>query len=116
MDLNLKDKIVIVTGGAAGIGRATALKFEAEGARVVVWDVPAVDVTKADVVKGATDDVIAEHGRIDVLVNNDGSLRDSQRVKWKDEPGSRGPTASVRDLPPEPPPRRSARRVPSRGT
>jgi 3-oxoacyl-[acyl-carrier protein] reductase len=92
LDLNLKDKIVIVTGGAAGIGRATAQKFEAEGARVVVWDVPAVDVTKADVVKRATDDVIAKHGRIDVLVNNAGILRDSQLVKWKD-----GSVASMMD-------------------
>ena len=92
MDLNIKDKIVIVTGGAAGIGRATAQKFEAEGARVVVWDVPAVDVTKADIVKRATDDVIAKHGRIDVLVNNAGILRDSQLVKWKD-----GSVASMMD-------------------
>ena len=84
MDLNLKDKVVIITGGAAGIGRATAEAFAAEGARTVVWDLPDVDVTKADVVERATDDVIAKHGRIDVLVNNAGILRDSQLVKWKD--------------------------------
>lgn len=84
MDLNLKDKVVIVTGGAAGIGRATAERFRAEGAKVVVWDLPGVDVTKADVVKAATDAVMKEHGRIDVLVNNAGILRDAQLVKWKD--------------------------------
>ncbi len=38
MELNLKDKVVIVTGGAAGIGRATVEAFESEGAKVVVWD------------------------------------------------------------------------------
>ncbi len=84
MDLNLKDKVVVVTGGAAGIGRATAACFENEGAKVVVWDLPQVDVTKSDVVERATTDLIAKHGRIDVLVNNAGILRDSQLVKWKD--------------------------------
>lgn len=85
MNLNLKDRVVIVTGGAAGIGRATAAAFEAEGAKVVVWDVPEVDVTKTDVVNAAANDVAAKHGRIDVLVNNAGILRDAQLVKWKDD-------------------------------
>jgi len=87
VDLNLKDRVVIVTGGAAGIGRATAERFAAEGARVVVWDVttePKIDVTKRDDVERAADAVIKEHGRIDVLVNNAGILRDAQLVKWKD--------------------------------
>jgi len=84
MNLNLKDRVVIVTGGAAGIGRATVQAFEAEGAKVVVWDVPNVDVTKNDVVEAATKKVLDEHGRIDILVNNAGIVRDSQLVKWKD--------------------------------
>jgi len=84
VELGLRDKVVIVTGGAAGIGRATAAAFEAEGAKVVVWDVPAVDVTKAEIVNAAVADVIAQYGRIDVLVNNAGIVRDSQLVKWKD--------------------------------
>jgi 2-hydroxycyclohexanecarboxyl-CoA dehydrogenase len=38
MDLHLKDQVVVVSGGASGIGRATAMAFAAEGARVAVWD------------------------------------------------------------------------------
>ena len=37
----MKEKVVIVTGGAGGIGRATARRFAAAGARVAVWDVKA---------------------------------------------------------------------------
>jgi 3-oxoacyl-[acyl-carrier protein] reductase len=84
MDLNLKDRVVIVTGGAAGIGRATAARFRDEGATVVVWDLPDVDVTKGDAVTAAADAVVEQHGRIDVLVNNAGILRDAQLVKAKD--------------------------------
>ena len=87
MELNLTGKVVIVTGGAAGIGRATVERFAAEGALVVAWDVttePRIDVTDREQVERAVADVIAKHGRIDVLVNNAGIVRDSQLVKWKD--------------------------------
>jgi len=87
MELNLTGKVVIVTGGAAGIGRATVERFAAEGAQVVAWDVttePKIDVTDREQVERAVADVVAKHGRIDVLVNNAGIVRDSQLVKWKD--------------------------------
>jgi 3-oxoacyl-[acyl-carrier protein] reductase len=87
MDLNLNDKVVVITGGGAGIGQATAEAFLGEGAKVVVWDVASetkVDVTSKDSIDAATAAVIGEHGRIDVLVNNAGIVRDAQLVKWKD--------------------------------
>ena len=91
MDLGLKGKVVIVTGGAAGIGRATVEKFRAEGATAIAWDISgapppsaAVDVTNRESIDRALDAVIKEHGRVDVLVNNAGILRDAQLVKFKD--------------------------------
>lgn len=87
MELGLTGKVVIVTGGAAGIGRATVDRFRAEGARAIAWDVttdPKVDVTSRESVEHAVDEVIRQHGRIDVLVNNAGIVRDAQLVKWKD--------------------------------
>jgi 3-oxoacyl-[acyl-carrier protein] reductase len=91
----MRDRVVIVTGGAAGIGRATARRFAAAGARVAVWDVQEgdagesgvcqrVDVTDPAAVEAATADVFARWGRIDVLVNNAGIVKDAQLVKWKD--------------------------------
>ena len=101
----MEGRVVIVTGGAAGIGRATARRFARDGARVAVWDVRAadpdalvaelaaaggegyfqtVDVTDAAAVETAVAGVAGRWGRIDVLVNNAGILRDAQLVKWKD--------------------------------
>jgi 2-hydroxycyclohexanecarboxyl-CoA dehydrogenase len=67
----LRGKTAIVTGGAAGIGAAVVERFEAEGTRVVVFDLNAekkVDITDYEAVKQA----VAEAGPVDILVNNAG--------------------------------------------
>jgi 3-oxoacyl-[acyl-carrier protein] reductase len=104
--MRLKDKVAIITGSARGIGQATALKFAAEGAKVVVCDLDrkAVDEVVAQIVgargqaigftvnvtdkasiaamvKGVTD----QYGRIDVLVNNAGIVDDAMFRKMTDE-------------------------------
>jgi len=95
IETGLQNKVVIVTGAAAGIGRATARRFALEGARVASWDVheaeperggifQKVDVGVAAPVNAAIDEVVAKWGAVDVLVNNAGILRDGQLVKFKD--------------------------------
>jgi 3-oxoacyl-[acyl-carrier protein] reductase len=100
--MRLKDRIALITGGAAGIGKATALKFAAEGATVVICDLneaagqatagelgpnaayAKVNVADRAAVQGWVDDVVARYSRIDVLVNNAGIVRDNQLVRVKD--------------------------------
>ena len=101
MDLGLHERVVIVTGGSRGIGRAAALQFGRERARVAVtfheqrtaaeevaaqiardggeaFAVP-FDLTSFDSIRAAVAAVIARWGHVDVLVNN--------AVQW----GTRGP-------------------------
>ena len=95
MDLGLKDKVVIVTGGSGGIGRGLVLAFAAEGARVVIATrdeakaaevaaaasaetgsatVIATDVTDRDAVERLSEETEKRIGPIDVLVNNAGGV------------------------------------------
>ena len=69
------DRVAIVTGGASGIGRATAQRLEAEGATVVVADLNApdpVDVTDAAAVRAFVAGVKEQLGKVDILVSNAG--------------------------------------------
>jgi len=93
MHESLNNKVVLVTGAAGGIGRAIAERFASQGAKLVVNDVNAeaadavtkaindaggnamsavADVSNSEQVGAMVDAIMAEHGRIDVLVNNAG--------------------------------------------
>jgi len=104
--MRLADKVSIITGAGQGIGRATAMKFAAEGARVAVCDINMasvedavaavqaaggeasgwrVDVTDKESIAAMVSGVMAKWGRIDTLVNNAGIVQDAQFKKMTDE-------------------------------
>ncbi len=103
--MRLKDKVAIVTGGAAGIGRATVELFAREGANVIIWDVSdqgaelsqqlshaghtvifmKVSVADKAQVEHAVIDVIKQFNRIDILINNAGITKDRTLLKMSME-------------------------------
>jgi NAD(P)-dependent dehydrogenase (short-subunit alcohol dehydrogenase family) len=99
----LEEKVAIVTGGASGFGRATALRFAREGARVVVVDLDEPrgagvvdevraagsdgrlvlgDVSQLDVARRAVAVAVDDLGGLDVLVNNAGIVQGDDRDTW----------------------------------
>ena len=97
----LENKIAIITGGAAGIGAATAIKFATEGAKVIIWDLNeekgnalaseiGADFDKVNSanymeIENAAKKVHEKYGRIDILINNAGITRDSSLKKMTPE-------------------------------
>lgn len=98
--MRLQNQICLITGGAAGIGQATADRFAEEGAKVILCDLVEeagkkaaeaihgdfykVNVADRQDVQAWVDDVVKKYNRVDVLVNNAGVLRDGLLVKFKD--------------------------------
>lgn len=100
--MRLKDKVCLITGGAAGIGKVTSQRFIEEGAVVVICDVnqeagealvadlganasfSIVNVADRAEVQAWVDGVVERFGRVDVLINNAGITRDAMFVKVKD--------------------------------
>ncbi len=106
MTARLEGRVAVISGAASGIGLATARRFAAEGARVVVVDVNpdsgkaaaeevggefvATDVTSEDAVRDLFDGVVHRHGRVDVAFNNagisppdDDSILDTGLEAWE---------------------------------
>jgi NAD(P)-dependent dehydrogenase (short-subunit alcohol dehydrogenase family) len=91
--MEFRDKVVILTGAAGGIGRSMAERFAAEGAQLALVDLDAksvndlaeqlrhvgshavsfaIDVSQEDQVQAVVSEVVSQFGRIDILVNNAG--------------------------------------------
>jgi 3-oxoacyl-[acyl-carrier protein] reductase len=99
--MRLKDKVALITGGANGIGLATAKRFAKEGAKIILWDVtdkgqqvvndlisngaPAlfqkVSVADQEAVNAAVAVAKNHFGRIDILINNAGITKDRTLLK-----------------------------------
>src|SRR6185369_13954586 len=106
MGIQLTNRIAIITGGANGIGFATAQLFAEAGAAVAIWDFAEeagraaaerikaqggkaaffkVNVADQASVEAAVTATLNEYKKIDILINNAGIVRDAQLIKVKED-------------------------------
>jgi 3-oxoacyl-[acyl-carrier protein] reductase len=106
VDLEIKNKVAIITGSARGLGAATARRLAEEGVKVVITDIQAdlaentaaalradglaahcvvADITKADDVQRLVNETLTVFGGVHILVNNAGSPRDKYLVKMSEQ-------------------------------
>ena len=103
--MQLNNKVVVITGGGRGIGRALAIAFAQKGAHLALLDLDAArleqtrtecetlgvraqqylcNVAREDEVTAVLDAVVADFGRLDVMINNAGITKDAMLIKVKD--------------------------------
>jgi len=101
--MNFKDKVVVVTGSARGIGRRIAERYAEQGARVVISDLNQeevekvaaqigeqtigimVDVASSEAVTKLFDQTLERFGQVDIVVNNAGITRDSLMIRMDEK-------------------------------